>query len=359
MSETKSSPGSVRESEREATYDSLLVIGFGGPEGPAEVMPFLENVTRGRRVPQERILEVASHYDQFGGVSPINGQVRALIERLRPALEHHEVPLPIYWGNRNWHPFLASALRRMAEDGRRRALGLVLSAFGSYSSCRQYLEDVERARAEIDPDGPVIDKLRLYYNHPGFIAANAQRVTEALSRIGGEPTVAFTAHSIPESMAVRCGYEEQLLESCRLTAEALGIPEERWSLVYQSRSGRPDDPWLEPDILDHIDSLHQRGVSRLVVHPIGFVSDHMEVVFDLDEEAAERCREHGIEMVRSETVGTSPEFVSMLVELVRERVRPARERRAIGRFEASPDVCRVDCCLPPGRPGRPLQRATR
>jgi ferrochelatase len=340
-------------------YDAVLILGFGGPEGPDDVMPFLENVTRGRGVPRERLLEVATHYERFGGVSPINGQMRELIEHLQPSLRHCGIELPIYWGNRNWHPFLADTMRQMTGAGVRHALGVVLSGFGSYSSCRQYREDVERARDEAGPGAPRVDKLRLFYNHPGFVAANARQVREALDRLGtaGTTRVVFTAHSLPESMARNCRYEVQLLESCRLVADSLGLADADWSLVYQSRSGRPQDPWLGPDIVEHIEALHEQGVESLVIHPIGFVSDHMEVVFDLDEQAAERCRELGIRMERSATVGTERTFVRMLAELVAERLSDGSvERRAIGSFGPSHDVCPVDCCLPPLTPGRPPGR---
>ena len=335
-------------------YDAILIIGFGGPERPEDVLPFLENVTRGRGVPRERLLEVASHYEQFGGKSPINAQVRELIAHLGPALRARGIELPLYWGNRNWDPLLPEALRRMSDEGRTRALGIVLSAFGSYSSCRQYREDVERARREVGPSAPVVDKLRLYYNHPDFVGANADRLRAGLERIGeGAVRVVFTAHSLPESMARLCHYEEQLAESCRLVAERIGLGPESWDLVYQSRSGRPQDPWLGPDVCDHLGDLKQRGVGAVVIHPIGFVSDHMEVVFDLDEQAAECARELGIRLERSATVGASPTFVGMLADLVAERIEGRADRPAVGRFGPSHDVCPVDCCLPPPSPAPP------
>jgi ferrochelatase len=340
-----------------AGYEAILVVGFGGPESPDDVMPFLENVTRGRNVPRERLLEVAEHYQHFGGVSPINGQVRELIAALRPELDAHGINLPIYWGNRNWNPMLEDAVREMTEAGIRKALAVVLAAYSSYSSCRQYREDIERAREAAGPGAPAIDKLRVFYNHPDFIAVNAECVREALARVpvGRRPAVrvAFTAHSIPATMAVGCNYEPQLIETCRLVAEEAGVPDGRWRLVYQSRSGRPQDPWLEPDILDHIDALHAEGVADLVIQPVGFLSDHMEVLFDLDEEAARRCESLGIRMVRAGTVGARPKFVAMLRELIAERMGGAGGRRAIGRYGPSHDVCPPDCCLPPGRPVRP------
>jgi len=331
----------------DAPYDAILVVGFGGPEKPDDVMPFLENVTRGRNIPRERLLGVAEHYMHFGGVSPINAQVRDLIAALRPELDRHGVSLPIYWGNRNWHPMLPDTLEAMTGAGVKNALGVVLAAYSSYSSCRQYREDVLRAREHAGPDAPRVDKVRVFYNHPDFIAANADRVREALARLPDGAHLAFTAHSIPSSMAAGCRYEEQLTETCRLVAEAVNVSPDRWKLVYQSRSGRPQDPWLEPDILDHLQDLHSRGVGAVVVHPVGFLSDHMEVLFDLDEEARQKCDALGMAMARSATVGTHPRFVAMLRELIQERIHGTPGRRAVGIFPASHDVCPVDCCLPP------------
>ncbi len=335
-------------------HDSILIVGFGGPEKPDDVMPFLENVTRGRNIPRERLLEVAEHYHHFGGVSPINAQVRELIETLRPELERQGVDLPIYWGNRNWHPMLADTMAEMVRDGRKRALGLVLAAYSSYSSCRQYREDVQRAQQTIGEGAPVVDKIRVFYNHPDFIEANADRVRTALGEINearrDSARLAFTAHSIPKSMADHCDYERQLEETCRLVAEAVGVGTDRWRLVYQSRSGRPQDPWLEPDILDHLRALKEEGVRDVVVHPVGFLSDHMEVLFDLDEEARQLADELGMKMVRSGSVGVHPRFVGMLVELLRERMDGNGERRAVGRYGANHDVCPVNCCPAPARP---------
>jgi ferrochelatase len=335
-------------------YDAILIVAFGGPEKPDDVMPFLENVTRGRGIPRERLLEVAEHYDHFGGVSPINGQVRELIAVLSPELEAWQIHLPVYWGNRNWHPMLVDTIREMAGAGVRHALAVVLAAYSSYSSCRQYREDIERARDAVGPGAPCVNKMRVFYNHPDFIAANADRVRDAFEGLPddlrGESRIAFTAHSIPSSMAATCDYEPQLNETCRLVAEALGVVPERWDLVYQSRSGRPGDPWLEPDILDHLTALKHAGAAAVVVHPVGFLSDHMEVLFDLDEEAKHRSAELGLVMSRSATVGTHPRFVAMLAELIKERITGASERRAVGRYGPNHDVCPADCCLPPTRP---------
>ena len=339
-------------------HDAILLVGFGGPEAREDVIPFLENVLRGRNVPRERMLEVAEHYYHFGGVSPINGQVRDLIAALEPALRAEGVDLPVYWGNRNWHPMLADTLRAMAGAGVRRALGLVLAAYSSYSSCRQYREDVQRAQDEAGPSAPGVDKVRVFYNHPGFVAANADRVRSALGALPADlrdrAHLTFTAHSIPSSMAANCDYERQLSETCRLVAEAVGVGPDRRSLVYQSRSGRPADPWLGPDVLDHLDDLKRTGVAATVVHPVGFLSDHMEVLFDLDEEAGAKADSLGLTMVRSGTVGTHPAFVSVLVELIRERLGgEGVDRRAVGQFGPNHDVCPADCCLPPARPPGP------
>jgi ferrochelatase len=338
---------------REPGYDAILVVGFGGPEKPDDVMPFLENVTRGRNVPRERLREVAEHYHHVGGVSPINGQVRDLIAALRPALGGRRIALPVYWGNRNWHPLLADTLAEMTRAGVRRAVGLVLAAYGSYSSCRQYLEDIERAREAAGPEAPRVDKLRVFYNHPEFVAANADRVSSAVDALPaglrGEARLAFTAHSIPASMAAGCGYERQLAETCRLVAGAVGVGPGRWALAYQSRSGRPTDPWLGPDIVDHLRDLRAAGARAVVVHPVGFLSDHVEVLYDLDVEARQAGEALGLTVARSATVGTHPRFVSMLAGLIAERVNGTNDRPAVGRDPAGPDVCPVDCCLPPGR----------
>jgi protoporphyrin/coproporphyrin ferrochelatase len=334
-------------------YDAILIVGFGGPERREDVIPFLENVTRGRNIPRERLLAVAEHYYHFGGKSPLNEQVRELIGALGPALEQHGIKLPIAWGNRNWHPFLTDALRELALRGARRVLALVLAAYSSYSSCRQYREDIERARAAVGPSAPTVDKIRVFFNHPGFIAANADHLREALEKIPAgrrsKAHVAFTAHSIPVSMAQTSRYAAQLSETCRLVCERLGIPTSRWALVYQSRSGRPTDPWLEPDICDHLASLTATGVSDVSVLPIGFLSDHVEVLYDLDVEAQEKSRGLGLNLVRAATVGTDPQFVEALADLVEERVNQRPNRAAVGAFAGWPDVCPPDCCPAPRR----------
>lgn len=338
-------------------YDALLVLSFGGPEGEADVIPFLENVTRGRNVPRERLLEVAEHYLHFGGVSPINGQNRALIAALEAELAAHGPQLPIYFGNRNWHPFVTDTIRRMRADGIGRALVFVTSAFSSWSGCRQYREDVIRALETLGGDeGPEFDKIRVFYNHPGFIAAMTDRVGQALARFpearrAGVELI-FTAHSIPLAMARGCAYEAQLNEACRLVAERAGIAS--WQLAYQSRSGPPSVPWLEPDILDALDARHDAGRDDVIVVPIGFLSDHMEVLFDLDEEAAERAAALGMTMVRAGTAGTHPALVAMIRELIQERQTVDPVRRALGTRGPNHDICPVTCCLRgEGRPAVP------
>lgn len=334
--------------DRQSTepYDALLVVSFGGPEAPDEVMPFLENVLRGRNVPRERMLQVAHHYELFGGISPINGQNRALIAALEKELGASGMKLPIYWGNRNWHPLLADTLGEMKRDGIRRALAFVTSAYSSYSGCRQYREDIERARAAVGDDAPQVDKLRAFYNHPGFIAPNIENLRIALARIPYERRrnahVAFTAHSIPLSMASACDYQAQLLETCRLVAEGAGHA--RWQLVFQSRSGSPMQPWLEPDICDHLRELKRAGATDAVVAPVGFISDHMEVLYDLDTEAQQVAREIELNMVRAATVGTHPAFVRMIRELIEERLTATPTRLALGTRGPQPDRCSADCC---------------
>ena len=334
-------------------YDAVLLVSFGGPDGPDDVMPFLENVLRGRNVPANRMLEVAEHYHHFGGRSPINAQNLALLAALRKELADHGPALPVYWGNRNWHPLLTDTIREMADAGIRRVAAFVTSAYSSYSGCRQYRENLQAACAPLGDRAPRIDKLRVFFNHPGFIGPMADNLVRSLSafHLADRPTapVMFTAHSIPVSMADSCRYVAQLREASRLVAAAAGVSE--WELVYQSRSGPPGQPWLEPDICDRIRSLHAAGGDRVVVVPIGFISDHMEVLYDLDTEAADLCRSLGMRMERVATVGTAPAFVSMIRDLVAERHGNSAERSAIGAMPASHDVCPLDCCPAPQRPG--------
>jgi ferrochelatase len=314
-----------------------------------DVMPFLANVVRGKNVPPERLREVAQHYEHFGGRSPINEQCRALVAALRSELERHGPRLPVYWGNRNWHPFLADSLRQMADDGVSRALALVTSAYGSYPGCRQYLEDVARARAEVGERAPQVDKLRAFYNHPGFVETLVERTAEALERIPEARRAAarlvFTAHSLPRALAAACDYEAELRETAALVAFPLGRAQ--YSLVYQSRSGPPGQPWLEPDIVDHLRALAREGARDVVVAPIGFLSDHMEVVYDLDLEAKARALELGLNMVRAATVGAHPRFVAMIRELVVERTEATPLRLHLGTRGPAPDECPQGCCLVP------------
>ena len=334
-------------------YDALLLVSFGGPEGPDDVIPFLENVLRGKPVPRERLLEVAEHYQHFGGVSPINGQCRDLIAALEPALKEAGVDLPVYWGNRNWDPMLPDTLRQMKTDGVTRALAVVTSGYSCYSGCRQYREDLHAARKAVGNDAPAVDKVRVWYNHPDWIAVNADRVRAALddlpADVRDDAHVAFTAHSIPMSMADTSDYARQLHETSRLIAEELGLPQNRWALVYQSRSGRPQDPWLEPDVCDHLGALSAAGVRAAVVAPVGFVSDHMEVLYDLDDEAKTKADELGLAFRRAGTAGTDPRFVAMLVELIRERLGEVPEKRAAGEHRPNHDVCPKNCCPNPYR----------
>ena len=337
----------------EQAYDAVLLVSFGGPEGREEVIPFLENVLRGRGISHERMLEVAEHYYHFDGVSPINEQNRQLIAALQARLAADGPNLPIYWGNRNWEPYLEDALRQMRDDGIERALAFVTSAYSSFSGCRQYRGNIADAQAAAGPGAPAVDKIRAFFNHPGFIGPMAERVREAYAQIAVERRTAaeliFTAHSVPLAMANSSKYVEQLEEACRLVAEAVGRSDYR--LVWQSRSGPPTQPWLEPDIRDYLRQRSQQGVQDVVVTPIGFISDHMEVIFDLDTEARQVASEVGLGFVRAETVGTHPGFISMIRELILERTAPeSTSRRALGGLGPSHDYCPVDCCPAPARP---------
>ncbi|MSR06030.1 MAG: ferrochelatase [Gemmatimonadetes bacterium] len=335
------------------SYDAVLVMSFGGPEGPDDVMPFLENVTRGRNIPPERLLHVAEHYQHFGGVSPINRQNRKLIAALARELSAYGPRLPIYFGNRNWHPFITDTVRQMRDNGVKRAIAFVTAGFSCFSGCRQYREDIVRAIDAVGEGAPEIDKLRVFYNHPGFIEPTVEGLTAALGTIPPgrreKARVVFTAHSIPAGMATSSAYERQFGEASRLVAEAAGV-ESRYQIAYQSRSGSPQAPWLEPDILDVIAKLAADGNADVVVQPIGFISDHIEVLWDLDEEAKEKAGSLGINFVRAATVGTHPRFVAMIRELILERMTPTANRKAVGEFGPNHDVCPVDCCLMGGKP---------
>ena len=336
-------------------YDALLVVSFGGPEGMADVMPFLDNVLEGLRLPDAAKRRVAARYERFGGVSPINAHTRALVAALREDLDRHGPALPVYLGNRNWHPFLPDTLRRMEADGIERAIAFVTSTFGSYNGCRKYREDLHRAVQGLRRP-PVIDRLRYGYNHPGFIAAVTERVAEALAAIPEErrsdAAILFTAHSLPELAARRAPYVGQLEEASDLVAAGLGRrPPARHRLVYQSRNARygPGE-WLGPDIGDALAEERERGTTDVVVAPIGFVCDHLEVVLDLDIDAKERAEELGLNLVRAATVGTHPTFVGMIRDLACERMTGDPVRAALGSRGPSHDFCPSDCC-PSGRPG--------
>ncbi|MDE0109332.1 MAG: ferrochelatase [Bryobacterales bacterium] len=337
-------------------YDAVLVVSFGGPERAEDVVPFLENVVRGRGVPRERLLKVTEHYYEFGGRSPINDQNRSLIAALREELDARGPRLPIYFGNRNWHPLLADTLKAMTRDGVERALAFVTSAFSSYSGCRQYRENIDEAIKAAGDGAPRVDKIRPFFNHPGFIRSMVGRVRAVLSQFDASDRAGarllFTAHSIPSSMAHTCDYVAQLREASRLVSEQ--VHGSRWELVFQSRSGPPTQPWLEPDICDRIDTLAAEGVTHVCAVPIGFLSDHIEVAHDLDSEAAARAVAAGITFVRAGTVGACPVFVSAVRDLIQERVERGSERACLGTLPARPHECPADCCP---RPQRPRQAA--
>jgi ferrochelatase len=336
-------------------YDAFLLVSFGGPERREDVIPFLENVLRGRNVPRERMLAVAEHYYHLGGASPINTQNRSLLAALKDEFAAAGLKLPLYFGNRNWHPLLADTLAQMKADGVRRAIAFFTSAFSSYSGCRQYLENIAAAQQAVGSGAPQIDKLRSFYNHPGFIEPMVERSREALFQIPVDRRerahLLFTAHSIPLAMAQNCQYEAQFRESSRLVAETLGHV--NWRLVYQSRSGPPNQPWLGPDIGDALAETAFSATAAVAV-PIGFISDHVEVLFDLDIEAKQKAVELGVNFLRAGTVGTHPRFVRMIRELIEERISEKRKRLALGHFGPSHDVCPPDCCprgvgVSPGR----------
>ncbi|KOU60093.1 MULTISPECIES: ferrochelatase [Streptomyces] len=361
-----------------APYDALLLLSFGGPEGPDDVVPFLENVTRGRGIPRERLKEVGQHYFGFGGVSPINAQNRALLEALRKDFAEHGLDLPVYWGNRNWAPYLTDVMREMAADGRRRIAVLATSAYASYSGCRQYRENLADALAALAEEGvepPRVDKLRHYFNHPGFVDPMIEGVVAALAELPEAVRegahLAFTTHSIPTAAADTSGpvedhtgggeggaYVKQHLDVAKVIADEVAVRTgvaRPWKLVYQSRSGAPHIPWLEPDICDHLEALHAEGAPAVVMVPIGFVSDHMEVLYDLDTEATAKAAELGLPVARSATVGADPSFAGAVRELVLERAAKERGEPAeecwVGMLGQSHDLCAVGCC--PARSPRP------
>ncbi|MFM9371739.1 ferrochelatase [Streptomyces sp. Da 82-17] len=358
-------------------YDALLLLSFGGPEGPDDVVPFLENVTKGRGIPKERLKEVGQHYFLFGGVSPINDQNRALLDALRKDFADHGLDLPVYWGNRNWAPYLTDTLREMVRDGHRRILVLATSAYASYSGCRQYRENLADSLAALEAEGlelPRIDKLRHYFNHPGFVRPMIDGVLQSLAQLPEDVRdsahLAFTTHSIPTAAADTSGtveehgeggaYVKQHLDVARVIADAVadetGVLDRPWQLVYQSRSGAPHIPWLEPDICDHLEERHEAGAPAVVMVPIGFVSDHMEVLYDLDTEATAKAAELGLPVARSATVGADPRFAAAIRDLVVERARTERgdddvRPCALGALGPSHDLCPVGCC--PARTPKP------
>jgi protoporphyrin/coproporphyrin ferrochelatase len=345
-------------------YDALLLVSFGGPEGLDDVLPFLENVTRGRGIPPERLREVGVHYDHFGGVSPINAQNRALLAAIEADLAVHEVDLPVYWGNRNWAPYLGEALAAMADDGVRRALCFVTSAYSSYSGCRQYRENLAAAAETVGERAPSLDKLRTYFDHPGFVEPFVDATLAALEELRPEARdsapLVFTTHSIPQATAASSGpdggaYVAQHLAASRLVADAVAsrtaVEDRRWDLVFQSRSGPPTQAWLEPDVCDHLEALAGEGVAGAVMVPIGFVSDHVEVLWDLDHEASARADSVGLSVARAATPGVDPRFVAMVRELVLERTGAAAPE-ALSDLGPTWDVCQERCCPNP-RGARP------
>ena len=302
-------------------FDAVLVVAFGGPQGPADIRPFLANVLRGRRIPPERLEEVVGHYEHFGGVSPLTDITMRQARGLESRRSARGFPLPVYVGMRNWHPLLADTLRTMAADGVRRAIGLILAAHRSYSSCTQYRQNVVDARAELRAAG--LSDISVTYagdwhTHPKFVEANARHVRSALERLPDElrsgAQVVFTAHSVPSSMSGAARYRQQVAESARLVAEASGA--RNWTVAFQSRSGRPEDPWVGPDVCDYLREARARGLTAVVLAPVGFVCDHIEVLYDLDHEAAQVCREIGLTMVRAETVNDDPLFLDMEADVV-------------------------------------------
>jgi len=329
------------------SFDALLIVSFGGPEKHEDVLPFLENVLRGKNVPRERMLEVAEHYYHFDGRSPINEQTKELIAAVEQEFRNHGVKMPVYWGNRNWHPFLADTLKQMQADGIRHAAALVTSAFGSYSGCRQYREDIARALQAAGTQDLLIEKLPNFCDREEFIATMVDRVRATMvelpppERSGAGPIKAeqliFTAHSIPLSMAESSPYVRQLKEASARVAAACRVS--NWTLVYQSRSGPPSQPWLAPDICDYLREQHAAGVHSVILCPIGFISDHMEVLYDLDTEARALCDQLGIKMVRAGTAGSHPKMISMLRDMVLNS-------------DASPVLayCEAGCCPAPQRP---------
>jgi ferrochelatase len=343
-------------------YDAVLLLSFGGPEKPEDVLPFLQNVTRGRGIPDERLVEVGEHYYRFGGRSPINDQNRALLAALRDSFDEVGLDLPLYWGNRNWAPYLTDTLRQMTADGVRRAVVIVTSAYPSYSGCRQYRENLADAAAQVD-GAPRIDKLRHYANHPAFVSSFVESTADALAKLPEGSAIAYVTHSIPTAMNATSGpdggayveWHSDVAAEITAELERRTGTSRRADLVYCSRSGPPQTPWLEPDVNDHLEELAAAGAPGVAVVPIGFVSDHMEVIYDLDTEAAATAERLALPMARAATPGTDPRFVTMLRDLVIERAAAERGeaplRPCVGRLGPGWDDCRPDCCPPLRRPG--------
>ncbi|GGG09774.1 ferrochelatase [Rhodococcoides trifolii] len=346
-------------------FDALLLLSFGGPEKPEDVRPFLENVTRGRGVPPERLDDVAQHYMHFGGVSPINRLNREIIAAVEAEFALTGIELPVYFGNRNWHPMVEDTVAEMARDGVRSALVFPTSAWGGYSGCRQYHEDIARARDAYGPGAPALRKIRQYYDHPLMVESFADAIVAARRRLPEErrdaARLVFTAHSVPVSADATAGppsdgghlYSRQVAEASKLCAAAAGVDD--FDLVWQSRSGPPQIPWLDPDICDHLESLSAGGVDAVIVCPVGFVSDHLEVVWDLDTEGAEKAAELGMSYSRVGTPGSDPRFATLIRTLVEEYSggTPVRlgSEPAYGTSQDG-SLCNVGCCEPAKRPAR-------
>ncbi|NMM91696.1 ferrochelatase [Rhodococcus sp. SRB_17] len=350
----------------DTSFDALLVLSFGGPEKPEDVRPFLENVTRGRGVPPERLDAVVEHYMHFGGVSPINALNRDLIARVESELASAGLELPIYFGNRNWHPLVEDTVAKMRDDGIRNAAVFATSAWGGYSGCRQYHEDISRARIAVGAGAPTLTKLRQYYDHPLVIGAFADGVRDARASLP-EATrdgarLVFTAHSVPIAADKNAGppelggnlYSRQVAEAARLVAQAVGVDD--FDLVWQSRSGPPQVPWLDPDICDHLEVLSTKDVRAVIVCPVGFVSDHLEVVWDLDTEAKDKAAELGLDFVRAATPGRDRRFAQLVPTLIAELVNGERPLR-LGNEPLLGGTtngvsCAINCCAAVQRPSR-------
>ena len=333
-------------------FDSLLLLSFGGPENSDDVMPFLRYVTAGRVVPDERLEVVADQYELFGGKSPINELNQQLLCALDEELASRGHEMATFWGNRNWHPFVTDTIADLKSLGHTSTVCLVTSAFSSYSGCRQYHEDLDRARNEV-PGAPNIERVRVYWDHPDFLGTAAELLAESRDAAGlsSETPVLHSAHSLPLSMAANCDYQQQLNEAASIVNELAGM-RGPYEVVFQSRSGPPSVPWLTPDIDQRIHELAEQGTQELLVHPLGFVADHMEVLFDLDTQSAAAAKEAGVKMVRTPTVGTHPRFVSMLVDLVEEAAGLRADSPSLSKSGPRPDKCNSQCCPAPTRPGR-------